>query len=307
VSGSDPKAAEGASASQPGRHGERAGSPPLISVVMPVLNAADHLPRCLRSLAGQQERAFEVIVVDGGSGDGSLEQAGQRLSAAAVPHRLITLQGSSIYGAMNHGIGCARGDWLYVLGADDALADDRVFAAMAQALRLAPPRVLVVHGDVWIEDPGYRYGQAWTLPQLLERNLSHQAAFYRRAAIQDLGITYNEAYPLYADWDYNIRLLARGPFQHVPILIASYACGGASSRRQDERFLAEKEARALEACGWRACWQMPPDRFALGCNQRGSEPRPLQRLLNRGLWAGRRRLQWLARLRTRQAAADRAG
>lgn len=277
---------------------------PLISVVMPVLNAAAHLPRSLGSLARQQGPPFEVIVVDGGSGDGSPALAGELLSAAAVPHRLIDLPGSSIYGAMNHGVSQARGDWLYVLGADDALAGDAVFAAMAEALQRAAARVLVVHGDVWIEEPGYRYGQPWDLALLLERNLSHQSAFYRRAAIEALGITYNAAYPLFADWDYNLQLLARGPFLHVPVLIASYACGGASSRRQDSRFLAEKEARALAYFGWRACLHMPPHRFALGCDAPGAAPRRLQRLLNRGLWAGRRRLGSLARLRTGPGSAD---
>ena len=43
---------------------------PLVSVVMPLLNAARHLERSLGSLAEQRFRNFEVILVDGGSNDG---------------------------------------------------------------------------------------------------------------------------------------------------------------------------------------------------------------------------------------------
>jgi glycosyltransferase involved in cell wall biosynthesis len=255
---------------------------------MPLLNAAKHLPRSLGSLAEQNWRHFEVVLVDGGSNDETVALATRLLVDASISYCVATEIGSGIYEAMNHGVALARGDWLYVMGADDCLISADVFGVMASRLQEAGQEVLMVHGDVWIEDPGYRYGQSWDLARFMERNLSHQSAFYRRSRILELGIDYNSRYILYADWDYNIRLLSKGRFQYVPVPVASYACTGASSQRVDECFLAEKEYNAICYFGWRACWLLPPYRFALGC---GSNPGPglsFQLLLNRLIWIGKR-------------------
>lgn len=174
-------------------------------------------------------------------------------------------------------------------GCGRSLATADVFASIAPTLMKAPPRTLVVHGDVWIEDPGYRYGQPCDLPRLLDQNISHQSAFYRRKPITSLGITYNEKHPLYADWDHNIRLFASGEFLYVPLLVASYACRGASSQCQDGVFLADKETNTYKYLGWGSIFWMPPDRFAMvrGVRTTGFLSRA-QFLLNRFVWALKR-------------------
>lgn len=252
---------------------------------MATLNAADHLPRSLGSLAEQDSRDFEVVLVDGGSVDQTGLQASRILAQSGIHHRFIDLPHSGIYTAINHGMKEARGEWIYVMGADDRLMHADVFASMAPLLLSASPRTLVVHGDVWIEDPGYRYGQPWDLPRFLHRNISHQSAFYRRRAIEALGVRYNQDYPLYADWDYNLRLFASGQFLYVPLMVASYGCTGASSQRKDSQFLADKEKNARQYFGWRSIFLMPPDRFSLAGGHRPGILFRVQLLLNRFLWA----------------------
>ena len=264
---------------------------PLISVVMPLLNAARHLQRSLGSLAEQRCSYFEIVLVDGGSEDGTLALAAELLRAASIAHRIKLLPGSSIYEAMNCGVDLAEGDWTYFMGSDDRLLAADVLENIAPYLHAAQPDVLVLHGDVWIEEPGYRYGQNWDLPRLLDRNISHQSAFYRRNAINSLQIRYNTRYALYADWDYNLQLLSKGRFQYVPLPVASYACTGASSQRVDECFLAEKEMNALQYFGWRACFLIPPYRFALGCGQRPGRWRSVQLQVNRLIWILKRAWQ----------------
>jgi glycosyltransferase involved in cell wall biosynthesis len=257
---------------------------PFISIVMPVLNAVRHLSQSMESLAVQEWREFEVVIVDGGSQDGTVQMAHELLSSALLAYRVDVVPGSGIYQAMNYGIDVACGEWIYVMGSDDHLLTPTVLQAIAPCLAAAQPEVLVVHGDVWIEDPGYRYGQTWDLPRLLDRNISHQSAFYRRKAIDLLQIKYNTRYTLYADWDYNLQLFSKGRFQYVPLPVASYACTGTSSQRVDECFMAEKEMNALQYFGWRACFLIPPYRFALGCGERPSLLRATQLQLNRLIW-----------------------
>ena len=137
---------------------------PFISIVMPVLNAVRHLSQSLESLAFQEWREFEVVIVDGGSQDGTIQKAHQLLSSALLSYRVDVVPGSSIYQAMNHGIEVASGEWIYVMGSDDHLLSSTVLKDIAPRLSAAQPEVLVVHGDVCIEDPGYGYGQRWDLP-----------------------------------------------------------------------------------------------------------------------------------------------
>lgn len=265
---------------------------PLLTVVIATLNAASDLPRALGSLAAQRLRDFEVVVVDGGSCDQTCLLAASLLEAAAIDHRIVDFPGSGIYAALNRGFLEAKGEWVYVMGADDQLMTEGVLASIAPILHSAKPNVLVVHGDVWIEDPGYRYGQPWDWPRFLDRNISHQSAFYRRRPIEAMGITYNPKYSLYADWDYNLHLFARGAFQYAPILVASYACTGSSSRAEDRLFLAEKESNVHRYLGWRSVLLLPPHRLSLASEPSSGYIFRSQLFFNRVIWA-LKRLPWL--------------
>lgn len=81
-----------------------------LSIVIPTLNAVATLPRTLASLEGTDD----VVVVDGGSEDGTVELArpsGVRLEAAPMGRGLQLHAGAEV----------ARGDWLLFLHADTIL------------------------------------------------------------------------------------------------------------------------------------------------------------------------------------------
>ena len=46
---------------------------PIISVVVPCLNAENYIDDCLKSVVNQRNCNYELIVIDGGSSDGTLE------------------------------------------------------------------------------------------------------------------------------------------------------------------------------------------------------------------------------------------
>ena len=90
-----------------------------LSVVIPTLNAAGTLPGCIAALAGLPG---EVVVVDGGSGDGTAELAA-RLGALVV--RAPRGRGKQLVA----GVAAAHGDWLLLLHADTVLAPGWAAAA----------------------------------------------------------------------------------------------------------------------------------------------------------------------------------
>jgi glycosyltransferase involved in cell wall biosynthesis len=90
---------------------------PLVSLVMPTLNSAEHIGETLCSLADQTYSRFELIVVDGGSTDQTLSIA-RRFSGPAF--QIIELEpGRGIAAALNTGMAAARGDFIGRMDADD--------------------------------------------------------------------------------------------------------------------------------------------------------------------------------------------
>ena len=98
-----------------------------LSVVVPTLNEAAGIERCLRALAPLRARGHEVILADGGSSDGT-----PRLAAPHCDRVVIAPRGRALQ--MNAGAAAACGDALLFLHADTLLppeADRAVLAALA--------------------------------------------------------------------------------------------------------------------------------------------------------------------------------
>jgi len=88
-----------------------------LSIIMPVLNEAAGTEAALRALGSLRERGVELIVVDGGSGDGTAELARPLADRVLSAPRGRAMQ-------MNSGAAAAKGDALLLLHADTRLPQD---------------------------------------------------------------------------------------------------------------------------------------------------------------------------------------
>lgn len=104
---------------------------PRVSVVIPVYNAADYLPRTLGDLSAQTLTDIEVICVDDGSSDAGREIIAEH--ARRDPRfRLIEQQNSGSTVARNRGLELAAGEFLVFVDADDAFEPLMLEAAAAR-------------------------------------------------------------------------------------------------------------------------------------------------------------------------------
>lgn len=92
---------------------------PLISVIVPVFNVADHIAEAIASLRAQTLADFEALVIDDGSTDGSGARA-QAAFQGDSRFRLIRQQNRGLSGARNVGLDQARGAFVAFLDGDDA-------------------------------------------------------------------------------------------------------------------------------------------------------------------------------------------
>lgn len=104
----------------------RLGGAPRISVVVPVYNDAAHLPECLAALKRAATADTEIIVVDDASTDGSAAQAER---AGVTVLRLPRNAGPG--GARNQGAALARGEILFFVDSDVAVAPDAIRRVLA--------------------------------------------------------------------------------------------------------------------------------------------------------------------------------
>lgn len=93
----------------------------LLSVVVPVYNVEAYLDECLRSLREQTYRFMEIIVVDDGSPDASIQIAKRHLRRDPRI-RIVTRPNGGLSAARNTGIADAMGEFLTFLDSDDVVA-----------------------------------------------------------------------------------------------------------------------------------------------------------------------------------------
>ncbi len=161
-----------------------------LSIILPVVNERDNLRQLLPRLKAVIERerlSFEIIVVDGGSSDGTPQTAAE-LGARAVPE-----QRRGYAGALATGIAEAQGDYVLTLDAD--LSHEPAFAAKLWRAR--------TQADIVIASRYARGGAAYAgvmrqwLSRLLNlwmrrvlsmpvRDLSSGFRLYRHEALQNL-------------------------------------------------------------------------------------------------------------------------
>jgi cellulose synthase/poly-beta-1,6-N-acetylglucosamine synthase-like glycosyltransferase len=96
---------------------------PLITIITSTYNAAEYLPRTIKSVREQTYTNIEWIIVDGNSKDNTVELIRQNED---VIDYWVSEPDSGIYDAWNKGVSLANGDWIAFLGAGDSYKPDAI-------------------------------------------------------------------------------------------------------------------------------------------------------------------------------------
>jgi len=94
---------------------------PKLSVVVPSYNHQDYISETLKSLEKQTFQNFEIIVVDDGSTDRTVEAVKSFPSRA----RIFTQEHQGVVAARNRGVSLARGEYICFVDSDDVILSDR--------------------------------------------------------------------------------------------------------------------------------------------------------------------------------------
>jgi GT2 family glycosyltransferase len=195
-----------------------------ISIIIPNHNGAHLLSPCLDSIRNQSYKTFDVVVVDNGSHDHSLEL----LNRYAHEIRVIKLDRNIGFGrAVNLGIHASDGDLIFVLNNDTRLHHN-CLAEVARGSDLYPqygffaPKICefdnpnrVYAGGLMFSDRGYGNRSNRSLFQRVRNNVDvfgacGAAAVYRRDILTSVGYFNEDFFFLYEDLELSFRHQLRG-------------------------------------------------------------------------------------------------
>lgn len=185
-------------------------SPVQVSVIVPLYNYGHYLTECLQSIHNQTYPVKEIIIVNDGSTDGSLEIA-KEYAHWSSKIKVVDKENGGLASARNAGIAVATGTHYMTLDADDKLTpgaieehvklltDDKTIAQCA-LLEFGERHVLNVPPE------------RTSLEQVMQANTMYCNCMFPKKAWEEVG-GYDESSTMrlgYEDWEFNIRVLAAG-------------------------------------------------------------------------------------------------
>ncbi|NEO69724.1 glycosyltransferase [Moorena sp. SIO3H5] len=193
---------------------------PTISVIVPVYNGEKTILETIQSIQAQTFSDFELIVINDGSTDGTLD-----VISTVNDHRLkvFSYENGGLPVARNRGIRRSRGEFITFIDADDLWKPDKLELQLA-ALEKKPEAGVAYSWTAFI-DENSKFLFAWqplywednVYPQLLIRNFisSGSNIMVKRKYIEAAG-EFDPSLKSVEDWDYYLRLAALCPFVLVP-------------------------------------------------------------------------------------------
>jgi glycosyltransferase involved in cell wall biosynthesis len=164
-------------------------------------NRDERNDQALDSIASQKNIQLEVIVVDGANEPAAFHS----LPTYSFPLTFIHEKDNGVFDAMNKGIAVAKGEWIYLLGSDDVLANENSLSNLISLRAQAD----LVFGNVEntglshsattkIHTPSFPHGMIW------KHTLHQQGVLYKRALFQERN--FNTTYQILGDYEFHFHL-----------------------------------------------------------------------------------------------------
>ncbi len=203
-------------------------------MLVTVYNAEENLAATLQSIEEQVYQNIEVVIVDGGSTDGTVALIRQfenrTADRAGLSLRWVSERDQGLYDAMNKAYRLSTGDIIAVC--NDRLCEPEAVSSLAAAVEAGGEGCVGAHSDlVYVE--GERIIRRWHMG---EGKLSqgwmpgHPTLFLKREIYEKYGL-YDTSYRCAADYEFMVRFLKdeKNRLAYVPRVLVAMFYGGTSN------------------------------------------------------------------------------
>lgn len=203
------------------------------SVIVVCLNPGDKLNQTLNSIIRQSYENLEIVVKDGGSTDGSVQNMWEDERIC-----LYTEKDTGIFHAMNQAVSHATGDFIIFMNCGDVFHHDTVLAEAAERIEQEKNKKnLVLYGDTF----GHKNHVLIASPPVIDgftcyRNIPcHQSCFYSAALCKKK--PYDLQYRIRANYDHFLWCYykAKSKMVYLDMPVSSYEGGGYSESKANRK------------------------------------------------------------------------
>lgn len=201
---------------------------PSINIVIAVYNAVDTIKACLNSCLEQDYPNKKLIVIDGGSTDGTKDVV------SANSDRLfywVSEPDGGIYHAWNKALRVATGDWICFMGADDAWSSS---SSLSSLMSLADyPVVNFVCANIRkLSHEGKSeqiFGEPWSYARMKKRmTVAHAGMLHHKSLFEKYG-EFDQSYRITGDYEFLLRVGDSIVGAYLPEEVVVMGGGGVSS------------------------------------------------------------------------------
>ena len=205
---------------------------PKISIITVNYNNLEGLKKTVKSVENQTYQAFEYIVIDGGSTDGSAKflDDNNRLFIYYVSE-----PDKGVYNAMNKGIKKASGEYLIFLNSGDHFYNDEVLEKNHQDIKGSD----IIYFDLQVIEGTKQFVKTYpdtlSFSYFVEETLPHPATFIKKEAFLKTKL-YKEDFKIVSDWKFFIDAICKYnlSYKHIRKPLTIFYIGGLSSNPKNQ-------------------------------------------------------------------------
>ena len=205
------------------------------SIIIVCLNAGERLRATVESALRQSYENYEIVLKDGGSSDGSIEELSQNINDGRL--HICRKKDNSIYDAMNQAVELACGDYYIFMNAGDSFFDNGVLDKISRVILSKDSRPDIIYGNLYHKALST---VIYSSPEINDftcyRNVPcHQTCFYSREMFAERA--YNPVYNVRADYEHFLWCYykKRAAICYAPVTVAVYEGGGYSETKENKR------------------------------------------------------------------------
>lgn len=200
-----------------------------ITIITASYNAVKTIEQTILSVVHQDYPNLEYIIVDGGSTDGTVDII-RKYESYGI--KWISESDEGLYDALNKGVQIATGDYIEIIGADDALVSSDI---ISRVVRQLGPCIDVLCGQVWAVDEISKKQGIYTNLSMRDQEMYHGgmtphiAMFTRKDLL--LRYPFDTSYRIAADYKFFLQCYydKQVQMQYIDEIVAFFSVSGMSS------------------------------------------------------------------------------
>jgi glycosyltransferase involved in cell wall biosynthesis len=232
-------------------HSKMKGKYALITIIVAALNNKETLERCIKSVNIQTYQYKELIIIDGGSKDGTVDILKDNDDRIAYWESKPDL---GIYHAWNKGLNHAHGEWICFVGADDYFYNNQTLENIASQLnRAMASGIKLVYGQVvHVNETGQLVrllgkpweNISWQIRYGMPLHLPHPGMMHHRSLFQEHG-RFDQTFKIAGDYEFLLRELKHKKKKALYTGFKTMGCqiGGLSNANQLATLKEARKAR----------------------------------------------------------------